>query len=125
MSAQDSLNPQQFDMEHHFALEKPHFAMEDMAKEDYPNVKVSLSNHGAKNGSIHLDNLEVPKRQRNKGIGNQVMKDLTSIADYHQAPMTLTPASYDSTPQNVLENFYSKHGFVRHDSKTMRREPKK
>jgi GNAT superfamily N-acetyltransferase len=62
-------------------------------------------------GDLRLNQIVVPKDQRQQGIGTAVMKALTDFADEHKLPMTLTPDRSYGGSVTRLRQFYRRFGF--------------
>jgi GNAT superfamily N-acetyltransferase len=67
---------------------------------------------------IVLSRIEVPKGQRNTGIGTDVMNDLSRLADEEGKMITLSPSTdFGGTSVSRLKDFYKKFGFVENKGK--------
>ena len=67
---------------------------------------------------IVLSRIEVPKGQRNSGIGTDVMNDLSRLADEEGKMITLSPSTdFGGTSVSRLKDFYKKFGFVENKGK--------
>ena len=66
--------------------------------------------------TITLSMFEVPKAQRQQGIGSAVMNDLIKYADENHKRIVLTPGLRDprhgTTSRSRLIKFYKRFGFV-------------
>jgi len=78
-------------------------------KSQYPDVKFGLQVHPNR---IHLDTLIVPKEQRGKGIGTDIMRQVTSAADKNGWLMSVTPSTDFGSSMSALTKFYGSHGFT-------------
>lgn len=78
-------------------------------------VNVSLS--PARNNSIVLNKIVVPKEHQGKGIGSSIMKKITDHADKHGKRVLLTPSDNFGGSIGRLNKFYKKHGFVANSGK--------
>ncbi len=86
--------------------------------------------------SITLSNIIIPKDQRGKGIGSQIMGDLINYADQTQKRIKASPGLKDdrqgTTSRGRLVKFYKNFGFIENKGKNkdftisegMYREPK-
>ncbi len=83
-------------------------AVEEFLLAKYPNVDISIYGKD----KIHLGKIVVPKDQRNKGLGTQIMNDLVQQADEIGATVTLSPASDFGGNKERLKDFYKRFGFV-------------
>jgi hypothetical protein len=81
-----------------------------------------------------VSKIVVPKEERGKGTGGQIMKRLTDAADRNGDTMALTPSKdFGASSVSRLNTFYKGHGFVDNKGKnkdfgtkeSMIREPKK
>ncbi len=82
--------------------------VEEFLLAKYPNVDISVYGKD----KIHLGKIVVPKDQRNKGLGTQIMNDLVQQADEIGATVTLSPASDFGGSKERLKDFYKRFGFV-------------
>ncbi len=89
-------------------LPNPGEAVEQFLLAKYPNVDISVYGKD----KIHLGKIVVPKDQRNKGLGTQIMNDLVQQADEIGATVTLSPASDFGGSKERLKDFYKRFGFV-------------
>lgn len=90
-------------------------AIEDYASSK--NVKLSAS-HNKNLNSINLSQMVVPKENRGKGIGSDIMNRLKSHADANKMRITLTPSTdFGASSVNRLKKFYKKHGFIENKGK--------
>ena len=82
----------------------------DAIKEKYPNVDLSLTE--GRNG-VNLNKIEVPRDQRQQGLGSQIMEDIARYADQTGQRVLLSPdTSFGGTSTNRLKRFYKRFGFV-------------
>lgn len=81
---------------------------------------------------VVLSQIIVPKRLRAQGVGSEILKQLTRIADVHCVTVALSPSdSYGATSKARLVRFYKRFGFVENrgrqknfeTTETMYREP--
>jgi ribosomal protein S18 acetylase RimI-like enzyme len=94
---------------------------------------VDLDVYSSKDGTkINLSKISVDPKQRNQGIGSQVMKDIIQQADNTNAIVTLSPSvDFGGTSVARLKDFYKEFGFVENKgrnkdlsiSETMYRKP--
>ena len=71
-----------------------------------------------KNGVLNLSKIEVPKEQRNSGIGTNVMNQIINYADSTGNKVTLTPSTdFGASSVSRLKDFYNKFGFVENKGK--------
>ncbi len=76
-------------------------------KEKYPDVKIVLIEDPK---HIHIDSIEVPKKDRNKGIGTNILKIIVKYAREHNKTSSLIP-SHQESDRDRLEQFYRRFGF--------------
>lgn len=62
---------------------------------------------------IHLAYIQVGEDSRQQGLGNQMLKTLTDLADKYGYSIDLDVKAKYGVGKRVLKNFYKKHGFVR------------
>lgn len=90
----------------------------DQARQEYKKALLSarVSRH-EEDGDIHLDGIEVLKRNRGKGHATAALKRLTEHADETGKRIRLMVDSYDKTglDDNALKQWYGRHGFVPED----------
>lgn len=94
---------------------------------------VNLDVYASKDGTkINLSKISVDPKQRNQGIGSQVMNDIIQQADNTNAIVTLSPSvDFGGTSVARLKDFYKEFGFVENKgrnkdfsiSETMYRKP--
>lgn len=65
------------------------------------------------NDKISIDLIKV--KDKNKGTGSNIMKDLCSYADKSNKTIILTPSDEFGSDKNALIKFYKKFGFVEND----------
>ncbi|MHA1285796.1 MAG: GNAT family N-acetyltransferase [Candidatus Thorarchaeota archaeon] len=63
-------------------------------------------------GVIELSGFIVPKSMRNRGVGSQVMEEVTSFADQNSLKIVLSPSSDLGGSKSRLVKFYKRYGFV-------------
>lgn len=79
------------------------------------DLDVYLSKDGTK---INLSKISVDPKQRNQGIGTQVMNDIIQQADNTNAIVTLSPSvDFGGTSVARLKDFYKEFGFVENKGK--------
>jgi GNAT superfamily N-acetyltransferase len=88
-------------------------SLDDIFKK-YPDVTIDAS---VGKNDINLSRIVVPKEMRNKGIGTQVMSDLSEYADSLGKRITLTPSSDFGGTVPKLKTFYKELGFVENKGK--------
>lgn len=64
-----------------------------------------------KSDELALDQMVVPKEQRNQGVGSAVMRDLISYADAGGKRIMLTPSGDWGGSVPRLKRFYKSFGF--------------
>ena len=73
------------------------------------------------NGDLKLDNLVVPKENRKKGIGTNIMQEIIAFADKNKMRLVLTTAVKDNyfgtTSSGRLKKFYKRFNFVENKGK--------
>lgn len=98
--------------------------MEVIIKERYPDIEIELryssANYRDKQyGIIVLNRLVVPKDQRKKGIGTDIMNNLVEFAKNTDSILMLTPStSLGATSINRLRKFYKQFGLKNNSGKT-------
>jgi GNAT superfamily N-acetyltransferase len=83
------------------------------------------------NQGLRLSRIEVPKEDRSKGLGTEIMEKLANYADATGQRISLTPSSDFGGSVPRLKTFYGRHGFTPNTGKsrdlsisdTMIREP--
>jgi len=60
---------------------------------------------------LHLDNIEIKKEFRGRGIGSQIMDQLKKFADENELIVRLSPEP-EPRYKKKLDQFYKRHGFV-------------
>jgi hypothetical protein len=81
------------------------------------NVILDVMESPAKK-ELYLSRIEVPKSQRNSGVGSSVMNDLINYADKSNQRITLSPSTdFGATSVNRLKDFYKKFNFVENKGK--------
>ncbi len=86
-------------------------ALEQSIKDQY-DIKLRLFQRDNK---INLSSIVVPKEQRGKGIGNNVMDIIKQYADNNGYIITLTPdpsLGGSKGSKSKLVKWYKQHGFV-------------
>ena len=79
--------------------------------EDKYGVTVDLTGKLSK-GDITLSRIEVPKGDREEGIGTQVMQEIIDYADKNNKRITLTASEDFGGDVTRLKDFYKRFGFV-------------
>jgi len=73
------------------------------------------------NGDLKLDNLVVPKENRKKGIGTNIMQEIIAFADKNKMRLVLTTAVKDNyvgtTSSGRLKKFYKRFDFTENKGK--------
>ena len=82
----------------------------------YPNVVLDVFVSDSKK-EISLDRIIVPKEDRNKGIGTNIVNDLTRYADANGYRINLTPSGDFGGSKDRLTKFYKGFGFVENKGK--------
>jgi len=85
-------------------------------KTKYPDVQLDI--YGDAKEGFELGRIEIPKGQRNSGLGTDVMNDIIKMADEQGAKISLTPeTSFGGSSVSRLKKFYKKFGFVENKGK--------
>jgi len=74
-----------------------------------PGMKYVI--HTTNTDDIRVDNIEVPKNQRSKGIATRAFKGLHNYANKINKNVSLTPVAQDKNNQERLEKYYKKLGY--------------
>lgn len=76
---------------------------------------------------LSLALLQIPKRERNKGVGTRVLKDIRKYMDQRGKVLIVQPSDCFGSNLKRLKEFYSRFGFVQHPTspKEMIRQPKR
>ncbi len=90
-------------------------AIDDVLRARYPDVKISVSGDASK--GYTLNRIDVPKSQRNSGIGTQIMQDLVDAVDAQGATLKLSPSGDFGGSVPRLKEFYKRFGFVENKGK--------
>lgn len=86
--------------------------------EEKHGVTVDLLGNLSDDKPLTLSKIVVPKEQRGKGIGKQVMQEIVDYADQHGKTITLTPVKdFGATSVARLTKFYKEFGFVENKGK--------
>jgi GNAT superfamily N-acetyltransferase len=81
----------------------------------YPGLKLFIGGRGNK---LRLSQIELPKEQRGKGIGTQIMNEITDWADSNGLVIVLTPSTdFGATSVSRLKKFYKGFDFVENKGK--------
>jgi GNAT superfamily N-acetyltransferase len=89
--------------------------LDDVLRARYPDVKISVSGDASK--GYTLNRIDVPKSQRNSGIGTQIMQDLVDAVDAQGATLKLSPSGDFGGSVPRLKEFYKRFGFVENKGK--------
>jgi len=95
-----------------------------------PGLKLDI--YGTPETGYTLSRIEVPKDQRNSGIGSSVMNSIVEAADHEGARVALSPSADFGGNKKRLEDFYQRFGFTSNKGKskdfstmeTMLRQPR-
>ncbi|WP_144537540.1 GNAT family N-acetyltransferase [Bacillus thuringiensis] len=68
--------------------------------------------HEINDEHIFIAFIGVPTEDRRRGLGTQMMEELTRIADTHGFKLSLNIDPKFGVGKRVLKKFYKKHGFV-------------
>lgn len=82
----------------------------------YPNVVLDVFESPSKK-EISLDRIIVPKEDRNKGVGTDIVNEVTRYADSKGYRINLTPSSDFGGNKAKLTQFYKGFGFVENKGK--------
>tara|TARA_R110000803_G_scaffold31740_1_gene70469 strand:- start:504 stop:1394 length:891 start_codon:yes stop_codon:yes gene_type:complete len=86
-------------------------------------IKKTLDSQGIKSSirenkdRIILDKIEIPKENRNKGLGTKAMKDLISYSDKSGKRIELSPSVDFGSNKKRLTEFYKRLGFIENKGK--------
>lgn len=85
--------------------------------ERFPSVLADINPSSLHAKTWTVDHVEVPKGERNAGVGSAFMKALTELADQRGIRLTLTPDdSFGATSVGRLKKFYGRFGFKKNRS---------
>jgi GNAT superfamily N-acetyltransferase len=95
-----------------------------------PGLKLNI--YGTPETGYTLSRIEVPKDQRNSGVGSSVMSAIVEAADQEGAKVALSPSADFGGNKKRLEDFYQRFGFTSNKGKskdfstmeTMLRQPR-
>jgi GNAT superfamily N-acetyltransferase len=90
-------------------------AIDDALRAKYPGAKVSVTGDASK--GYTLNRIDVPKSQRNSGIGTQIMRDLVDAVDAQGATLKLSPSGDFGGSVPRLKEFYKRFGFIENKGK--------
>lgn len=76
----------------------------------YPGSELYLG--GDRAVYVTIDHIEVPKNQRNSGIGRMMMNDLIALADSQGWALALSPSRSFGSSLHRLKKFYEDFGFI-------------
>lgn len=76
----------------------------------YPGSELYLG--GDRAVYVTIDHIEVPKSQRNAGIGRMMMNDLITLADSQGWSLALSPSRSFGSSLHRLKKFYEDFGFI-------------
>ena len=82
----------------------------------YPNVVLDIFISDSKK-EISLDRIIVPKEDRNKGVGTDIVSDVVRYADANGYRINLTPSGDFGGSKDRLTKFYKGFGFVENKGK--------
>lgn len=92
-------------------------SLNDLGIPDDGEISVELWDNG---NSLELSTIVIPKENRKKGIGTDIMNKIINYADVKNKPIYLTPStSYGATSINRLINFYKRFGFIKNKDKSI------
>lgn len=75
------------------------------------NIELDFYDNGE---YLELSRIVVPKEERSKGVGSQVMQRIVDYADHVGKKIYLTPSKdFGASSVSRLENFYKEFGFVK------------
>ena len=82
--------------------------LDDRLKQKFPDLDVSLG------GTLYIrvSKIVVPKKDRRKGIGTQVMDEIIGYADSVGKIVVLTPSDDFGSSTARLRKFYKRFGFI-------------
>lgn len=83
----------------------------DDLRSRYPGVRIDVS--GGPGRGYTVSRIVVPEGERSQGLGTQIMREITDIADSQNATVALTPSSDFGGNVSRLRDFYGRLGFVR------------
>jgi GNAT superfamily N-acetyltransferase len=90
-------------------------AIDDALRAKYPGAKISVTGDASK--GYTLNRIDVPKSQRNSGIGTQIMRDLVDAVDAQGATLKLSPSGDFGGSVPRLKEFYKRFGFIENKGK--------
>lgn len=90
-------------------------AIDDALRAKYPGVKISVTGDASR--GYTLNKIDVPKPQRNSGIGTQIMQNLVGAVDAQGATLKLSPSGDFGGSVPRLKEFYKRFGFVENKGK--------
>jgi GNAT superfamily N-acetyltransferase len=102
-------------------------------QEEYAKRHISIDPHIYNQGYIRPNLIYIPKEQRDKGVGSELMNRMIQLADKQKRRMCVSPdKNFGASSVNRLKSFYKRFGFVensgRHKdfsiSETMYRDPR-
>jgi GNAT superfamily N-acetyltransferase len=82
----------------------------DDLRSRYPGAQIDVS--GGPGRGYTVSRVVVPEDARSQGLGTQIMREITDIADSQGATVALTPSSDFGGNVGRLRDFYSRLGFV-------------
>ena len=82
----------------------------DDLRSRYPGAQIDVS--GGPGRGYTVSRIVVPESDRSQGVGTQIMREITEIADSQNATVALTPSSDFGGSASRLRDFYGRLGFV-------------
>jgi GNAT superfamily N-acetyltransferase len=82
----------------------------DNLRSRYPDAQIDVS--GGPGRGYTVSRIVVPEDARSQGLGTQIMREITDIADSQGATVALTPSSDFGGNVSRLRDFYGRMGFV-------------
>jgi GNAT superfamily N-acetyltransferase len=82
----------------------------DDLRSRYPDAQIDVS--GGPGRGYTVSRIVVPEDARSQGLGTQIMREITDIADSQGATVALTPSSDFGGNVSRLRDFYGRMGFV-------------
>jgi GNAT superfamily N-acetyltransferase len=82
----------------------------DDLRSRYPGARIDVS--GGPGRGYTVSRVVVPEGARSQGLGTQIMREITDIADSQGATVALTPSGDFGGNVGRLRDFYSRLGFV-------------
>lgn len=82
----------------------------DDLRSRYPDTQIDVS--GGPGRGYTVSRIVVPEDARSQGVGTQIMREITDIADNQGATVALTPSSDFGGNVLRLRDFYGRMGFV-------------